>query len=249
MDMGVKVKFMETWNRYFPGCELPVACFYSDSLDGIEFPAPPTPDKKRHTCIFSQITAVRKGRPRAFNHENLGCPGAARLFGFIPPRTIEESVELLVTMERFKKSAEHVKNIFHDNPPLAAQGKYLVFKPWHTLAEDDVPQVVFFFVTADALAGLHCLANFDAMDSHGVISPFGSGCDSLVGFSMREKETDNPRAVTGLFDPDARACIKKDLLNFSVPWPKFLSMLENMDDCFLNTSSWEGIRKRMSKEV
>lgn len=56
--------------------------------------------------------------------------------------------------------------------------------------EDDFPEVVFFFVSADALAGLHSLANFDAFDSHGVISPFGSGCDSLVGFSMKEMADD-----------------------------------------------------------
>ncbi|MCP4721334.1 MAG: DUF169 domain-containing protein [Desulfobacteraceae bacterium] len=249
MDLHIKTKFLEKWEQYFPNCELPVACFYSDNIDGIEFPKSLNPSKIGHNCIFSQLIVVRKGKPRAFNQENLGCFGAARLFGFIPPRPVEEMVDLLVDMEKFKKGYEHVKGIFQENSPLKAQGKYLVFKPWDTLTEDDVPEVIFFFVNADALSGLHSLANFDTVDSHGVISPFGSGCDSLVGFSMKEMASDAPRAVVGLFDPAARECVKKDLLNFSVPWPKFLSMLENMDTSFLKTPIWEGIKKRLSKEV
>ena len=71
------------------------------------------------------------------------------------------------------------------------------------------------------------------------------GCDTLIGFAMKELGSDNPRAVLGLFDPPARGCVKANLLNFSVPWPKLLSMIDNMDDCFLNTYIWDGIRKRM----
>ena len=249
MDLDIKTEFLEKWARYFPGCELPTACFYSDRLDGVEFPEPPKQNKKGLTCIFSQLAAVRRGRSRAFNRDNLGCPGAARLFGFIPPRSFEETVDLLVDIERYKKGPDHVKGIFKENPPLEARGKYLVFKPWETLTGADEPRVVFFFVNADALAGLHSLANFDALDAHGVISPFGSGCDSLVGFSMKELDAGTSRAVAGLFDPDARACVKKDLLNFSAPWPKFLSMLGNMDDSFLNSPVWNGIKRRMNRET
>jgi hypothetical protein len=89
------------------------------------------------------------------------------------------------------------------------------------------------------------LANFDTIDPHSVTAPFGSGCDSLIGFSMEELKSDEPKAVIGLFDPPARACVKPNFLNFSIPWPKFFTMLEKMDDCFLNTYIWENFQKRM----
>jgi len=68
----------------------------------------------------------------------------------------------------------------------------------------------------------------------------------LVAFPMKELESDNPRAVIGLLDPSARSCVKPNLLSFSIPWPKFLTMVENMDECFLNTNCWKKIHKRLN---
>ena len=84
------------------------------------------------------------------------------------------------------------------------------------------------------------------MTPNAVIAPFSSGCDSLIGFAMRELESENPKAVLGIFDPSARICLKSDLMTFSIPWPKFISMMENMDKCFLTTGTWESICKRMN---
>ena len=136
--------------------------------------------------------------------------------------------------------------MFQSNPPVPAEGKYLIFKRWDLLTEKDAPQVVFFFCRPDVLSGLHGLANYDTMDPHGVITPNWSGCDMLVGFAMKELKSEDPKAVIGLFDPSARICVKPDVLSFSIPWPRFLTMLENMDDCFLNTPVWEKIRKRLN---
>jgi hypothetical protein len=62
---------------------------------------------------------------------------------------------------------------------------------------------------------------------------------------MKELESETPRAVLGLFDPSARVCVKPDLLTFSAPWPKFVTMLENMGRCFLTTELWKTVSKRM----
>ena len=67
----------------------------------------------------------------------------------------------------------------------------------------------------------------------------------LVAFPMKELESEDPRAVIGLLDPSARGWVIPDLLSFSVPWPKFQSMLVNMDECFLTTYVWEKIRARL----
>jgi uncharacterized protein (DUF169 family) len=245
MNLEIKKRFLEKWEKYFPGSDLPIVCYYADELNGVDFPKAPKPNKKGYTCIFSQLAPVRLGKPRAFNQDNFGCWGASGLFGFVPSEVDDNMVDFLINVERFKKSKEHVVGMFEANPPLQTQGKYLIFKRWDLLSKADEPQVVLFFCNPDAIGGLHALANFDTMGPHGVIAPFGSGCDSLVGFAMKELKSDEPKAVIGLFDPPARACVKPNLLNFSIPWPKFVTMFENMDDCFLNTYVWEKILKRM----
>ena len=250
MDLEIKKRFLEKWGKYFPGSELPIASFYADELDGVEFTDAPKTNRD-HTCIFSQLVPVRRGKARAFNQNNVGCFGAIDMLGFSGARTlkeIENSVDFLVHEEKFYKTEEQVKQILTQYQPVPAQGKYIIFKHWDLLTENDQPLVVSFFCKPDTIAGLHALANYDCMSPFGVIAPFSSGCDMLVGFAIRELQSDDPKAVLGLFDPSARVCVKPDILNFSIPWPKFVSMLENMDGCFLNTIAWEPILKRMKPE-
>ena len=248
MDLVIKEKFIEKWANYFPVSDLPLVSYYADDLNDARFPQKPKPNKRGYTCIFSQLAPVRLGKPRAFNQDNFGCWGASGTLGFgeePTPEDVDHMVDFLINVEKFKKSKEHVMGMLAANPPMPAQGKYLIFKRWDLLSESDTPQVVLFFCTPDAIAGLHTLANFDTMGPHGVMAPFGSGCDSFIGFAMKELNSDKPKAVIGLLDPPARACVKPNLLSFSIPWPKFVTMLENMDECFLNTYIWEKIQKRM----
>ncbi len=245
MDRGILEAFAKQWARYFPGSELPVAFAYADALDGVRYPDPPG-QVGGYTCIFGQLSAVRNGEARAFDGANAGCFGAAGVLGFSDPRQgLGPEYDFLVKEEKFYKTAEQVREILDRYPPVPARGRYAVFKRWDLLTEKDEPLVVSFFCRPDAVAGLHALANYDSRTPHGVIAPFGSGCDTLVGFALRELASDLPRAVLGLFDPSARVCVRPELLTFSVPWPKFTGMLENMDRCFLTTPLWQRIRKRM----
>ena len=41
-----------------------------------------------------------------------------------------------------------------------------------------------------------------------------------------------------------RACVKPNVFTFSAPWPKFLRMLENMDDSFLAANCWTNVKSR-----
>ncbi len=107
---------------------------------------------------------------------------------------------------------------------------------------------MFFFGNQDVVTGLHGLANFDAMTPYEVIAPYGTGCDSIVGYPMHELDSDEPKAVLGPLDPSVRIFFKPDILTFSVPWPKFLNMFENMENSFLGTESWANIKRRFSKE-
>ena len=243
MNIEIRERFTEAYEKYFPGSELPIACFYTDELNNAEFPNAPKPNAKGFTCIFSQIAPVRKGRSRAFNKENLGCFGSFLPFGFDTEVT-EDVRNYVCNVERVKKSYDHVDSMYEHRPPRQAPAKYLVFKRWDTLEEQDDPQVVFFLGSPNIIAGLHGLANFDTMTPYGVIAPSGTGCDSIVGFPMEQLESDQPNAVLGALDPSIRIRFKPDILSFSVPWPKFLSMLENMDESFLATDSWSNVKSR-----
>ena len=246
MNIEIKKRFTEAYEKYFPGRELPIACFYSDELHNADFPNAPKPNAKGFTCIFSQIAPVRKGRARAFNMQNLGCFGSFIPLGF-DTRVTEEVKHYVCNVERFKKTCEHVDSMYKHLQPKQAPGKYIVFKRWDTLDEQDDPQAVFFLNSPDVITGLFTLANFDEMTPYGVIAPFGSGCSSIVGFPMRELESEQPKAVLGALDPAVRICVKPHILTFSAPWPKFLSMLENMDESFLTTDGWSKVKSRFSR--
>ncbi len=245
MNIEIRECFMEVWEKHFPCCELPIACFYSNTLNNAEFPNAPKPNSKGYTCIFAQIAPVRNGRARAFNKENLGCFGSFLPFGFVTEVT-EDVKNYVCNVERVKKSYDHLDSVYKHRPPKQASGKYLVFKRWDTLEEPDNPQVVFFFGNQDVITGLHGLANFDSTTPYSVIAPFGTGCDSIVGYPMQELESEQPKAVLGPLDPSVRIYFKPDILTFSAPWPMFLRMQDNMDKSFLITDSWSKVKSRFS---
>ena len=113
MNIEIKERFMKSWEKHFPGSELPIACFYSDELNNVEFPNAPKPNSKGYTCIFSQIAPVRKGRARAFNMENLGCFGNFLPFGFDTEVT-EGAKNYICNVERVKKSYDHVDSMYSE---------------------------------------------------------------------------------------------------------------------------------------
>jgi hypothetical protein len=106
--------------------------------------------------------------------------------------------------------------------------------------------VVIFFAVPDVLAGLFTLANFDQEEPNGVITPFGSGCSSIVYHPYFQREAEHPRAVIGMFDISARPFVEATELTFSAPIAKFMSMVDNMDESFLITKSWKQVRQRLA---
>ena len=129
--------------------------------------------------------------------------------------------------------------------PFTAPARYIVFKRWDLLDESDQPQVVIFIVKPDVIAGLFTLAGFDEAETNAVISPFGSGCSSIVYTPYMESLTPHPRPSIGMFDISARPFVDKYELSFAAPMNKFMAMVSNMDESFLITRSWEKIQKRL----
>ena len=109
--------------------------------------------------------------------------------------------------------------------------------------------MVIFFAPPDVLSGLFTLANFDVSGPAGVICPFSAGCGSIVQYPYLEKESDCPKAVLGMFDVSARPYVSKDVLTFSIPINKFVTMIDNVEQSFLITQSWGKVHKRIKRKV
>ena len=150
-----------------------------------------------------------------------------------------------LTGERYCKSPELVKEIMKHLPAFKAPGRFIVFKRWDKLEESDYPEVVIFFAEPDVLSGLFTLARFDEVEQNAVFTPFGSGCSTIVQYPYLERDSAHPRGVIGMFDISARPFVPNNVLTFSVPMNKFVTMIENMEESFLITDSWLKIQKRI----
>lgn len=246
MDIKDRDNFMLQWEKYFGEAELPLTFYYTDS-DG---PGLVQPGSVNH-CIIGALHKARRGRAMRFNAESMGCPGGKRYAGFTT-RIMPDFKYFLscgipgkLEGERYKKSPELVKEAMEHQKPFHAPCKYILFKRWDLLDEVDEPQVVIFFAGPDVLAGLFTLANFDESDPNGVISPFGSGCSSIIYHPFQQILSRQPRAVIGMFDISARPFVDKCELSFALPMKKFMTMLANMDESFLITKSWKKVKKRL----
>ncbi len=248
METGLKSKFSAMWAKYFPGAELPFAFYYSDSESKAETVKPGSIPR----CIIAALREVRQGRSLAFDVDSIGCAGGKRYAGFA--REIRPEFEYFLSCgipgkmegERYKKTPELVRQSMEYAPPFSAPAKHIVFKRWDRLDESDRPDVAIFFATADIIAGLFTLANYDEAEPNGVFAPFGSGCSSIIQYPYLERESKRPRAVIGLFDISARPFVGTSELAFSVPVNKLQRMVDNAEESFLITGSWRAIQKRIS---
>jgi uncharacterized protein (DUF169 family) len=246
MDIAFKHKFLKLWETYFPETELPLGYYYTNDpeKDGVKSPG-------RSHCLICELVRVREGTSLAFDLESVRCSGGKRYLGF--SQELRPDFEYFLACgkpgimegERYKKTPETVKEHMKHQPVFEAPAPYIVFKRWDKMTTVDEPLVIVFFVRPDALSGLFTLANYDEVQPNGVITPFGSGCSSLVYYPYNEYLSVKPRAVVGMFDISARPCVPADSLTFAVPWPKFVAMVNNVEESFLITPSWNRVKERM----
>jgi hypothetical protein len=130
-----------------------------------------------------------------------------------------------------------------------APARFIVFKRWDMIDEVDSPEVIIFFAQPDVLSGLFTLANFDEAEPNGVFAPFSAGCGSIVQYPYLEGKSRRPRGVIGMFDVSARPFVPANMLTFSAPVNKFSRMIDNMEESFLITGSWQKIQKRIGTKV
>lgn len=247
MDLTLRDRFLERWRRYFGGEELPLAFWYTDEETAVPLVSA---HKDRH-CLLAELARVRAGEPLRFGATSFACLGGRRYAGY--GEKLRPNFEYFLSTgipgqlegERYKKSPEIVREWLAHAPAFRAPGRFLVFKRWDQLAAADAPAVAVFFARPDALAGLFTLAGYPTADEAAVVAPFGAGCSTLVQRPYLEQVRTEPRAVLGTFDVSARPFVPADVLSFAVPVAKLAAMVDDMDESFLTTHSWELVRERL----
>ena len=247
MDIRLIEDFLNRWKKYFGGAELPITCWYTEDEGAAERAEP----AKGHRCFIADLAKIRKGESLCFDVAAIGCSGGKRYLGFtqdVPPdfeRFLSCGIPGILEGIRYKKSPELVKEFEARSPSFTAPARHIVFKRWDRLGEADDPQVAIFFAPPDVLVGLYTLAGFDEADLNAVVCPFCAGCGSIVKFPFLEIDASHPRAVLGMFDVSARPFVPGSTLSFAIPMNKFAAMINNMDESFLITKSWEAVQRRM----
>jgi hypothetical protein len=247
MNNELRNHFISQWKKYFNNADLPITFFYTDDpVDTKVF----IPSDNR-SCIICELQKVRSGQSLAFNNDSVKCGGAKRYMGFaenIRPNFeyfLSCGIENKMEGERYIQTPQLVLDLLKKQKKMNIPGKYIVFKRWDKLNENDAPDVAIFFAPPDILSGLFTLANYDQSEPDSTIAPFAAGCGSIVYFPFNEKDNERPRAVLGLFDVSARPCVQEGVLTFSVPMIKFEKMISYMDESFLITGSWKKVKKRI----
>jgi uncharacterized protein (DUF169 family) len=247
MDMQLKEKFVPLWRKYFNQAELPITFYYSEELNGAEKVKAGSVSR----CIIGALNKIRQGDSLAFEVDSIGCPGGRRYTGF--SATLAPNFEYFLSCgipgkvegERYKKSPEIVKQLLDNWPAFKAPASKIIFKRWDKLEAGDRPDVVIFYAKPDVLSGLYTLASYESADPNAVTAPMGSGCASIIQNPYVESQSKDPRGVIGMFDLSARPHVAPDELTFAVPLSKFARMVNDMEESFLITKTWETIRKRI----
>ena len=248
MDIKLKERVIELWERFFGNAELPIVFYYSD----FENDAENVDKSEKWSCFIGELAKVRKGRSIAFDRDAISCGGGKKYLGFT--KKLRPGFVFFLSCgnaetegERYLQSPELVEKFLKNAPWIPANGSKIVFKRWDMLLEEDEPEVVIFFAKPDVLAGLFTLAGYDSEDLNGTIAPFGSGCASIVQYPLAESKKDKPKAVLGMFDVSARPFVQENVLSFAVPFKRFEEMISFIEESFLATKSWEKVRKRINK--
>jgi len=242
----------ESWKQFRETLglkESPLGIYYTnDKPEGV------TPKEGLSGCAIGLLQNTRKkGETVYYDRNHFGCPGGGYYMGFLDsPRPGLEyflscGIEGKMEGERYIKTPELAREFIKQSKPRVAPAAYCVFKPIEKFLGLEKPEVVVFFAPPDILAGLFTLTNYAQEMTDAVQAPFCSGCASILTFSLKEAEKENPRPVLGMFDVSARPMVEKDILTLSMPYSLFLRLLENVKGSFLETESWKKVLQRIQK--
>jgi hypothetical protein len=150
--------------------------------------------------------------------------------------------------ERYLKDADTARSFLAVLPMRDIPAKCVVVKPLG-LADPDREDVksITFFTTPEQMSALVVLANYTQPGLENVVVSWAAGCQIMGIFAYRELERDHPRALIGLTDLSARlrvrASLGKNVLSFTMPWPLFQTMEQNVEGSFLQRATWAELQR------
>jgi len=230
--------------------EIPLGVYYSNvKPEGI------TPKEGIQGCIIGFLQYSRKRRETVyFDKDHFGCPGGAYYMGFreIPRPKIEYFLSCGIPGEmegeRYIKTPELAREYFQKMKPRPAPANFCIFKPIEKFNLNEKPEVVIFFVSPDILSGLFTITNYALEKTDAVLSPFGSGCSTILTYPLKYAQSE-PHAFLGMFDVSARPMVENDILTFSMSYSIFTKLLENVSGSFLETESWKKVLHRIKDKI
>lgn len=236
--MTVK-EFIQCYREVFGSkVQLPLLFGYSDT--------PVADTEKIGGCFFKGLQAAREGHPISLSVDVIGCGGGKLYTGFAD---MPEHVPGFVSLkEKYKKTPEMVVDYVKGLGMSRTTKPYLNFIRIDKAESWDGVEGLLFYATPDMLSGLCGWAFFDNNEPDAVVSRFGSGCSTVVSMTVVENAKRGHRCYIGLFDPSVRPWVSKNELSFTIPYCRFVAMMETMKDCFLfDSRAWEKIRQRLEE--
>ena len=238
--MGMETKeFIQNYREAFGSkAPLPLLFGYSDK--------PIAETEKIGGCFFKGLLAAREGQPVSLSVDVIGCGGGKLYSGF---SDMPERVPGFVSLkEKYKKTPEMVVDYLQGLGMKRTEKPYLNFIRIDKAESFDGTEGIQFYATPDMLSGLCGWAFFDNNAPDAVVSQFGSGCSIVVSMTVVENERKGNRCFLGLFDPSVRPWVGKNELSFTIPYSRFVTMMETMKDCFLfDSHAWEKVKARMEE--
>lgn len=218
--------------------ELPIAFWYSDKLEN--------ETEKINGCFFKGIQLVREGKIISLNAEIIGCGGGKFYTGFT---TMPIHVPNFVSLkEKYKKTPEMVVDFIRQIQVPRAEKAYLHFARIDKLTSFDNVEGILFLATPDILSGLTTWTFFDTNAFDTVAAPFGSGCSSVVTFTIIENQKGGKRSFLGFLDPSVRPYFEPNILSFTIPMSRFKEMYHTMrESCLFDTHAWGKIKERINE--
>ncbi len=232
-------EFIQNFKEAFgEKAQLPLLFGYSDK--------PIADTEKIGGCFFKGLQAAREGTPVSLSIEVIGCGGGKLYTGFTDmPERVPGFVSL---KEKYKKAPEMVADYVNGLNMKRTEKPYLNFTRIDKAESFEGTEGVMFYATPDMLSGLSGWAFYDTNEPDAVVSMFGSGCSTVVSMTVVENEKKGHRCFLGLLDPSVRPWVGKNELSFTIPFSRFVPMMETMKDTFLfGSHAWEKVKQRLEE--
>lgn len=232
-------EFIQNFKEAFgEKAQLPLLFGYSDK--------PIADTEKIGGCFFKGLQAAREGTPVSLSIEVIGCGGGKLYTGFTDmPERVPSFVSL---KEKYKKAPEMVADYVNGLNMKRTEKPYLNFTRIDKAESFEGTEGVMFYATPDMLSGLSGWAFYDTNEPDAVVSMFGSGCSTVVSMTVVENEKKGHRCFLGLLDPSVRPWVGKNELSFTIPFSRFVPMMETMKDTFLfGSHAWEKVKQRLEE--